>query len=71
MTEIMPKPRVGMTRDQFRALLKRLGMTQVEAAKRLDRSFSTVNAWWNGRTTITDASASLIRERLPEARRSS
>ena len=71
MTEIMPKPRVGMTRDQFRALLKRLGMTQVEAAKRLDRSFSTVNARWNGRTTITDATASLIRERLPEARRSS
>lgn len=54
-----------MTSDEFRAELKRLGLTQVGAARFLDRDKRTVRRWANG-APIPKAIELLLPKLTPE-----
>lgn len=41
-----------MTHHDFRAALKRLGLSQVQLARLLDVKSSAVNRWHNGRAAV-------------------
>lgn len=68
-----------MTTDEFKQWFRRLGLTQVELARRLDVNQAQISRWYNG---IADPSgylwralehlaAELERERKPKRRRRS
>lgn len=50
-----------MSAEQFRRILKRAGVSQAAAAKRLGVGLRTVNRWACGKGTITKPVAAAIR----------
>ena len=59
----LPQP-AAMTAAQFRAILEAAGLNQTRAAEALGVSITTVNRWFKGLVTISEARAKLIRERI-------
>ncbi len=53
-----------MEPDDFRALLKRKGLTQEQAAEKLGVSRRTIIRWCDGTSRIDERSALLIRARI-------
>ncbi len=58
-----------VTRQQLRAAIKRLGISQVEASRRLGVDPSTVRRWLSGARRIPEPVAILLRTWLTERRR--
>jgi transcriptional regulator with XRE-family HTH domain len=59
----MKKPRVGpaMSPAQFKAIRKRLGLSQEGIAREIDRSFVTVNRMEQGHTPVDVETAGRLR----------
>lgn len=53
-----------MKAEEFRAILKRLGLTQAEAARELGFTRATVCRWFHGMQPINRGNSALVREIL-------
>jgi DNA-binding transcriptional regulator YiaG len=53
-----------MTSDEFRAVLKTLGISQRRFASDIDTDYTAVNRWATGKASIPGAAAAYLRLRL-------